>query len=122
MRPGLLLFLITLISSPSSAQPRYTIRNVLSAPYCSGLVAAPQTDRVAWVASEEGIRNLWTHRFSDNASRQLTQYSADDGQDLTELQLSPDGSLLAYVRGGSKNGEGVSPNPTSDPAGAAQTV
>jgi dipeptidyl aminopeptidase/acylaminoacyl peptidase len=121
----LLLTLLALIVcglSQSFAQStaRYSIEDVLSAPYCSNLTAGHE--RVAWVTTTEGVRNIWQAAFPAAKPVKLTTYTIDDGQELGELRFSPDDRLLAFVRGGGKNGEGVSPNPTSDPAGAEQAI
>ena len=47
------------------------------------------------------------------APRALIRYDADDGQALSQIALSRDGALLAYVRGGEPNGKGEIPNPRS---------
>ncbi|MBO0929901.1 S9 family peptidase [Fibrella aquatilis] len=98
----------------------FTIDGVLSAPYSSNLTGVG--DRVVWLVTERGVRNIWTATFPDAKLRQLTQQRTDDGQDLNDLTLSPDGRWVAYVRGTGKNKEGVSPNPTSSPTSAEQAV
>ena len=99
---------------------RFTIDNVLSAPYASNLTGA--ANRVVWVVTEQGARNIWTATFPNPKPRPISQQRTDDGQDLGDLTLSPDGRWLAYVRGTGKNKEGVSPNPTSDPTAAEQAI
>ncbi|MBO0938880.1 S9 family peptidase [Fibrella sp. HMF5335] len=102
-------------------QPQpFTIDNVLSAPYSSNLTGAGSW--VAWLVTEKGVRNVWTATFPNPKPRQLTRQRTDDGQDIGDLTLSPDGRWLAYVRGGGKNKEGLSPNPTSSAAPAEQAI
>ena len=105
--------------SAQTNQP-FTIDAVLSAPYSSNLTGVE--NRVVWVVTEKGARTIWTATFLNPKPRQLTKQLIDDGQDLGELTLSPDGRWVAYVRGGGKNKEGVSPNPTSNPVGAEQVI
>lgn len=111
-----------LLSYPLSAQTNqpFTIDAVLSAPYSSNLTGVG--NRVVWVVTEKGARTIWTATFPNPKPRQLTKQLIDDGQDLGKLTLSPDGRWVAYVRGGGKNKEGVSPNPTSNPVGAEQVI
>jgi dipeptidyl aminopeptidase/acylaminoacyl peptidase len=48
----------------------------------------------------------------------VTQYTADDGQEITQLTFSPDGKHLVYVRGGDHDGnwdEKLQPDPDSSP-------
>ena len=47
-----------------------------------------------------GVRNIWFANGPDYAPRQVTQCTADDGQEITQLTFSPDGQTLVYVRGG----------------------
>ena len=99
-----------------------TLEQVLAAPYASDLTAAPAGGGVAWVLLVKGVRNVWAAAPPDYRARQLTAYSADDGQEIGGLAWTPDGRSVVYVRGGEANGHGESPNPTSDPAGAEQAL
>jgi dipeptidyl aminopeptidase/acylaminoacyl peptidase len=104
------------------AQKPFTLEQVLSAPFPDALTAAKTSDRLAWIFDEQGKRNIWVAEGPDFKARRLTAYTQDDGQELSSLQFSEGGSYIAYVRGGEKNKAGVSPNPTSNPAGAEQDV
>ena len=123
-----ILVIAALFPIATQAQPpaRFSIADVLSAPYCANLTVS--RDRVAWVTTIEGVRNIHVASIPAGKLIQLTHNITDDGQDLGELRFSPDtrgdrpNRLLAFVRGGGKNKEGVTPNPTSDPAGAEQAV
>jgi dipeptidyl aminopeptidase/acylaminoacyl peptidase len=102
----------------------FSIEQVLSFsfPETTSLIAAPKGDRVAWVSNTLGRRNVWGAEAPDWNARQITHYAADDGQEITDLDFSSDGALIAYVRGGDKNREGELPDPASDPAGVDQSV
>jgi Tol biopolymer transport system component len=117
-----LSLLLCLLSHSLSAQTNhfFTLDAVLSAPYSSNLTGAG--NRVVWVVTEKGVRTIWTATLPNPKPRQLTRQLVDDGQDLGELILSPDGRWVAYVRGGGKNKEGVSPNPTSSPVDTEQVI
>src|SRR6185312_8496556 len=95
---------------------------VLSSPFPSDLVASKSGDNVAWVFDHLGKRNIWVAEAPSFRGRQLTRYDKDDGQEITEPVFSPDGTWIAYVRGGPPNTEKEIPNPMSDPAGAKQEV
>jgi len=69
-----------------------------------------------------GRRNIWGAEAPEWNARQITHYTADDGQEITDLDFSSDGALITYVRGGDKNREGELPDPASDPAGVDQSV
>ncbi|HEX9964873.1 MAG TPA: prolyl oligopeptidase family serine peptidase [Allosphingosinicella sp.] len=71
----------------------------LALPIAGELVGARDAPRFAWVESAAGVRNLW---FAERgrAARALTAFTGDDGQQLYDVELSADGSSLAFVRGG----------------------
>jgi len=106
-----------LASSP--APPTFTLKQVLGYPFVSGLMASEKGDRFAWVENLRGVRNIWFALATDSQPRQLTHYSADDGQELTQLTFSPDGSELLYVRGGDHDAnwpaqDNLAPNPSGN--------
>jgi len=114
--------LFVFITTALMAQESFTLRSVMSSPFPSDLIVSPRGDKIGWVFNAEGERNIWVAEAPDFKGRQLTRYKEDDGQEITDLAFSPDGALIAYVRGGPKNGSGDYPNPTSDPEGARQEV
>lgn len=100
----------------------FTIEQVLSSPFPSDLIAAPSGERIAWVFDAQGKRNIWVADGPEFKARQLTQFNEDTGQELTQLAFTHDGQWIVFVRGGEPNSAGEIPNPTSDPAGAAQII
>jgi dipeptidyl aminopeptidase/acylaminoacyl peptidase len=106
----------------AQAQERFTLEQVLSAPFPADLVASKTGSRIAWTLDEQGKRNVWVAEGPDFKARRLTSYLEDDGQELSSLGFSGDGEWLVYVRGGGKNPAGQYPNPTSNPAGVEQAV
>ncbi|HLW97282.1 MAG TPA: prolyl oligopeptidase family serine peptidase [Candidatus Acidoferrales bacterium] len=112
----------TIKTNPSN-EP-FTIEQVLSFsfPEPTSMVTSARGDRIAWVSNTLGRRNIWGAEAPGWTARQITHYGADDGQEITELDFSSDGGLIAYVRGGDKNREGEIPDPNSDPAGVDQSV
>jgi dipeptidyl aminopeptidase/acylaminoacyl peptidase len=99
-----------------------TIEKILSAPFPQEIIAAPSGGLVAWVSNARGARNIWVGAAPDYRGRQITNFTKDDGQELSNLVWTPDGKTIIYVRGGAANRQGEVPNPTSDPAGAEQSV
>ena len=87
-----------LIRAAAPAAP-FTIEQAISAPFPSDLTASPTGSKLAWVFDEKGARNVWVAEAPDYHGRRLTNYKADDGQEITELQWSPDGRIIVYVRG-----------------------
>ena len=106
---------------PGQAQG-LTIAALLSAPFPTELTAAPAGGAVAWVFNDRGSRNIWVATPPDYRGRRLTNYTGDDGQEISALAWTPDGRAIVYVRGGDPNRQGEIPNPTSDPKGAEQAI
>jgi dipeptidyl aminopeptidase/acylaminoacyl peptidase len=122
-RTSLPLAVFLLLLSPlCAAAGKPTLESILSAPFPSEILASPSGGRLAWIQNERGVRNLWVASPPDYRGRPVTRYDKDDGQDLGDVEWTPDGKTLFYVRGGSGNRQGESPNPTSDPAGAEQAI
>jgi dipeptidyl aminopeptidase/acylaminoacyl peptidase len=121
MRLALLLAL-SCNSIFAANQNSFTIEQVLSTAFPSELVAAPAGGRVAWLANEKGVHNVFVASPPEFQPKQLTRYSEDDGQELSSLTWSSDGSALVYVRGEGANGRGENPNPLSKAEGVEQDV
>ncbi|MDQ1452045.1 MAG: hypothetical protein QOK38_1911 [Acidobacteriaceae bacterium] len=120
-----LSFLATLV--PSYAAPfeqKFTLDEVMSAPFVSDMTAAPAGARVAWIANDQGRRNIWVAQLGSHASaQQITHYTEDDGQEISGLAWSADGEWLAYTRGGDAEWpERPAPNPALLTAGVKQEM
>ncbi len=108
-----------LAAAPAFAE--FTLEQVLHYPYSGGLVAAETSDRIAWVRNVAGVRNVFVAEGPDFRPRQVTSYAADDGQEITQLTFSPDGSHLVYVRGGDHDANWPAEgNLAPDPASSAE--
>jgi dipeptidyl-peptidase 4 len=79
-------------------------------------------DRVAWIAYEQGKRNVYTAAAPAFAPVRLTKYLKDDGIDLTQVRISADGSTVVFVRGSVANRAGWHANPSGDPNGAEEAI
>jgi dipeptidyl aminopeptidase/acylaminoacyl peptidase len=115
----LALGLVPIAAHPGSSSG-FTIAQVLHYPYASELATAEHGDVIAWVCNLDGVRNVWMARGPAFTPVKLTQYQEDDGQEITQLTFSPDGTRLVFVRGGDHDAnwpaEGnLSPNPNSSP-------
>jgi len=104
----------------TSAPGNFTMQQVLHYPYADVLAAAEHADRIAWVRIVDGVRNVWIADDPSFRPHQVTHYSDDDGQELTQLTFSSDGRHLVYVRGGDHDAnwpaEGnLPPDPNSSP-------
>jgi dipeptidyl aminopeptidase/acylaminoacyl peptidase len=98
-----------------------TLQQLLGYPFVSNLVASDNGKRFAWVQNVGGVRNIYTATATDTTPKQLSHATADDGQELSQLTFSPDGSELIYVRGGDHDQnwaakDNLAPDPDNDPA------
>src|ERR1035438_10224109 len=81
------------------AQNSFTLEQVMSAPFPSAPVASPSGGRIAWVYNARGVRNIWVAEPPGYRGHSVTGYTEDDGQEISELQWTPDGRQIVYVRG-----------------------
>ena len=115
LRSGLIAcFLLTCFFTANfAAAANFTLEQVLSSPFPTGLVAASHSPRVAWVFNAKGMRNLWVADAPDFAARQITHYDSDDGLPIASLRITADGRTLVYVRGSETNENGRVADPTN---------
>jgi dipeptidyl aminopeptidase/acylaminoacyl peptidase len=122
-----LVFIALPAFAAAAVLPTFTLEQVLSYPFVSGLVASEKGDRFAWVENVRGVRNIWFALAADSEPHQLTHYTADDGQELTQLTFSADGSELLYVRGGDHDANwpaqgNLAPDPDNSPSEAKVAI
>jgi dipeptidyl aminopeptidase/acylaminoacyl peptidase len=86
------------------------------------LVSARKVDRIAWIAYEEGKRNVFTAAAPSFRAVRVTPFLKDDGVDLTTLRISDDGSVVTFVRGHTANRDGWIANPTANPDGPERAI
>ena len=92
-------------------QAQVTIENLLNAPFPTALTASPDGKHVAWVFNDQGVRNIFVADAPDFAPRKITNYSQDDGQEISSVQFTHDNSRIIFIRGGAPNSAGELPNP-----------
>lgn len=120
MRPILLLMLA---AAPAVSAQAFTLEQLLSAPFPSGVSAAPGTaGRVAWISLQEGRRSVYLADVTAGIATRVAHFPRDDGQDLSALDVAERAPVVAFVRGQGYNRLRENPNPSSDPAGADQSV
>jgi dipeptidyl aminopeptidase/acylaminoacyl peptidase len=105
-----------------SAQERFTIEQILSAPFPSDLVSAKKADQIAWIEYNQGKRNIYTAVASDFKPKRVTDNAVDDGYDMSDLTISDDGSIIVFVRGHTPNRDGWIANPSSNPDGSERAI
>jgi dipeptidyl aminopeptidase/acylaminoacyl peptidase len=107
--------------------PAFTIEQILSAPFASGIVVAADRSDFAWVSDSAGRRNVWLATAAPGkgefSSRPVTHYTADDGMGIIDVAFVPHHELLLYVRGGDPEfPDKPAPNPAELTAGVEQEV
>src|SRR5699024_2263764 len=104
VRRGCLVVALSLVAAApvvaGDAASPFTLRQILGYPFPTELTGASASDMIAWQVNERGVRNILVASAPDFAPRQITHNTEDKGQELTALQLSPDGKYVVYVRGG----------------------
>ena len=103
-----IFFLLLITVKISSAQ---NIASYLSAPFPSGLTGSPTGSAIAWVFNNKGERNIYIAEAPFYKAHQLTHYTGDEGIEISNLQFTPDGNRLLFVRGNSTNNDGEPANP-----------
>ncbi len=116
-----------LLAFPATApslqgQSKPTIAQFLNPASPLELAAAGRADRIAWMAYEEGRRNVYTAGGPDFTPVQLTRFMDDDGIELTDVSISDDGSMIVFVRGSAPNREGWVANPGQLPQGSEEAI
>ncbi len=101
-----------MLSSPTVGFSQYSLEQFLSHPIESGFASSPDGKTIAWVVNDHGKRNILVKTGND-VPRFITDYPQDDGQEISQLVFSPNGTKLLYVRGSAANHAGQYPNPAS---------
>jgi dipeptidyl aminopeptidase/acylaminoacyl peptidase len=127
--PGcaLVMIILALASAHASARSEFSMEQVLHYPFATELAAAERGDVVAWVCNLDGVRNVWVARGPAFTPAKVTQFNEDDGQEITQLTFSPDGTRLVFVLGGDHDANwpaegGLAPDPSSSPTQPATAI
>jgi hypothetical protein len=94
----------------------------MSAGYPVEIVAAKKADRIAWIANDKGLRNVFTAAAPGFRAVRVTSFMKDDGVDTTQLTISDDGSTVSFTRGHGMNRDGWVANPEADPNGVERAL
>ena len=94
----------------------------MSAGYPLELVAAKKADRIAWIANDKGLRNVFTAAAPGFRAVRITSFMKDDGVDTTQLSISDDGTTVAFTRGHGLNRDGWVASPEADPNGVERAL
>jgi len=97
---GWLAVFAAVFAASTAGAAAMTMAQATDFPYATQLAAAERGDVIAWVTNVGGARNIWVARGPAFVPLQVTRNTADDGQEITQLTFSPDGTRLVYVRVG----------------------
>ncbi len=98
------------LSIACSAQQKFTLEQMMSAPFPDNLCIAKHSGRMAWVFDAKGVRNVWVANSPDFKARQVTHYEVD-GVPIASLRITPDGKTVVYARGSETNHQGEVADP-----------
>jgi dipeptidyl-peptidase 4 len=107
---------------PASFTHTPTMAQFLSPGYPEEMESARKADRIAWLAFESGKRDVYTAAAPDFKAVRLTNFKRDEGDVLTNTQISDDGSIIAFVHGGAPNRDGWIANPTASPQATERAI
>ncbi|MBI4904732.1 MAG: S9 family peptidase [Acidobacteria bacterium] len=116
----MLIFLFLAASLMGADGP--TLADLLGSAFPSELTASGAGAKVAFVMNARGVRNIYVAEPPSYKARAVTHYTADDGQEITNLEWSPDARTIVYVRGGAANRAGEIPNPLSEAKSPEQAI
>src|SRR5688572_12191391 len=105
-----------LAQATKSFEPYFNVASPLE------LTAAKKADRVAWTVYEKGLRNVYTAGAPDFKPVRVTRFLEDDGQEVSDVNLSDDGSMVVFVRGHAQNREGWVANPNHNAEGSERAI
>ena len=116
------LFTLLLLMLVVCAHAQQTdLEQFLSHPIESGFTSSSDGKNIAWVINDHGKRNIII-KTGFEVPRFLTDYQQDDGQEISQLIFTPNGTKLLFVRGGGANRNGQSPNPSSLAEGTEMAI
>src|SRR5688500_7050797 len=85
-----------LISFEIAAQS-FTMAQVSNYPFPRDMTSAATGSKIAYTVQELGRRNIYVASGPDFTIRKLTNYTRDDGQELSSVAISKDGRWVVYV-------------------------
>ena len=114
--------LLVVAHSSLAAQTRPTMEQFFSPASPLEIISARKADRVAWMTYDRGMRNVYTAAAPTFRAARLTSFMHDDGVDLSDVNISDDGTVIVFVRGSAPNRVGWIANPSHDPDGGERAI
>lgn len=94
------IFNVLIYNTIDAQNVNLTYKSFRSYAFPSELVSSKNGDKIAWAMDEQGVRNIYVASAPNFEPRKLTNYSKDEGQELTSISITDDGKWLVFVRGG----------------------
>jgi dipeptidyl aminopeptidase/acylaminoacyl peptidase len=110
--PAMRYLLIILLTGSLQCFGQSTIPDYLGAPFPTGLTASKDGKTIAWIFNEKGSRNLYAAKAPEFIPKRLTEFTGDDGMDISAPVFTSDGSIILFVRGNGTNSSGEPANPS----------
>lgn len=104
MKKLLLLSAFVLLFCLNISAQGDSLKDWLKTPYVSTLSAASSNNTLVFQVNQEGVRNIYKASAPDFKVEKITNFTDDDGLELTSVKLSGDGRWLVFVRGGEHSG------------------
>src|SRR6185369_11941339 len=101
-------FLLLILAHFCSAQ---TIENYLAPPFPTGLTVSSDGKTIAWVFNNKGSRNVFIAEAPAFVAKAITNYTGDDGIQISNVEFTPAGDQIVFVRGNEPNSNGEMANP-----------
>ena len=101
-------FFLFMIVNTCCAQ---TIENYLAPPFPTDLTASGDGKAIAWVFNNNGSRNIFVAEGPLFVAKAITNYTGDDGIEINNVQFTPGGNEMIFVRGNPPNNNGEPANP-----------
>ena len=98
-------FLIIAISAHAQ------LSSYLAPPYPTNLTSSKNGSTMAWVFNDKGSRNIYIAGADGANVKRITNYTGDDGMEISDVQLSPGGEQVVFVKGNAPNSRGEAANP-----------
>jgi hypothetical protein len=114
--------MVALATIASAQTPTSSVAPYIAPAFPEDLVSAKKVDRVAWLAYDQGRRNVYTAAAPGFKPVKISSFTDDDGVVLSDLSISDDGSTVTFLRGGVPNTRGWIAVPNSDPNGGESAV
>jgi dipeptidyl aminopeptidase/acylaminoacyl peptidase len=108
-----------------------TLDNLMSAPHLTNLTISPKSDILVWVENTRGVRNVMVAKPAETGKpskesydpKPLTNWTVEDGQDISNLEWSKDERYVFFVKGNAPQVRGTQPhNPAHVAEGTTPTL